>query len=766
MAKLEKAANDLDFYKNRDDTHPQNLNYEPPVEDFYGPVATELRYCTDVICIIVWIIFLGFSFAYGFYAYQEFKLERLFRSSDFRTDLCGIKQLENKPYAYFLDPDNLFDIAICVEKCPNTLDYTEKICLYDIDGQTILEDYCYDTYYTDPYLVYCMPMELGQRRNAIEKIINTDIEIFKRIAGDFWINIELIIGAFAVQIVVGVIFVIILLGKRIAHMMVWAFVTGFCVTMVFLSKYLDEEKGNTIQRDCPIDIQDPYQCVAAHLYLLEITKQTLLYLIPVYVFFLIFCFHQILRMIQLMESMLKPLKQMLHVLLIPFFISLLQTALAILFILVLIGGVNSGRTETVPAPNGFSSTDYRKVQFQIWQERGFYVVLFFMLWTLQTLYYYVRCFIACSCSVWYFTRDKNYLNAPMLRPLWYTIRYHLGSFLMGALLVPILWIPSSLFYYWKNILLSMPRKSFLLHILLFFSIPGFWFYEYLGKYISHRNFMHIATFGESFWMAGQKVFYLRERNSSRVEMMRKSLGFVRLIGMLFISSVGTYLVYYSLYSDQIVDRYVIDVKQAVHFPIVPAIYVFLVGLYISQNFSSIIDIIAEVTIFDLVAEEEMFMGQQRFGDQDMLDIVNKYSKEKQKSDFVVTNQGKINPMNEGANANEPLSKFDLGNLMEQDEEEPEEPEIPEPPIEEPKESVKSDHDDEDEFGKGNALDLDELGDMNNKNNDEQFDDELAEFNRQRVQDANNKKKLEEDVINLDKNKQQADGAKKTDRKRF
>ena len=52
---------------------------------------------------------------------------------------------------------------------------------------TLLEDYCYDTYYTDTYLVYCMPIELGARRNSIEKIINTDIGIFKRIAGDFWI---------------------------------------------------------------------------------------------------------------------------------------------------------------------------------------------------------------------------------------------------------------------------------------------------------------------------------------------------------------------------------------------------------------------------------------------------------------------------------------------------------------------------------------------------------------------------------------------------
>lgn len=90
----------------------------------------------------------------------------------------------------------------------------------------------------------------------------------------------------------------------------------------------------------------------------------------------------------------------------------------------------------------------------------------------------------------------------------------------------------------------MQRKSFLLHILLFFSTPGFWYYEYFGKYVSHRSFLHIAVFGESFWVSGQKVFYLRQRNYSRIDLNKKMLGFVRLIGTLFVSSTGAYLVYY------------------------------------------------------------------------------------------------------------------------------------------------------------------------------------------------------------------------------
>ena len=30
--KKDKRANRLDFYRNRDDTHPLNSNYEPPTE--------------------------------------------------------------------------------------------------------------------------------------------------------------------------------------------------------------------------------------------------------------------------------------------------------------------------------------------------------------------------------------------------------------------------------------------------------------------------------------------------------------------------------------------------------------------------------------------------------------------------------------------------------------------------------------------------------------------------------------------------------------
>ena len=43
-----------------------------------------------------------------------------------------------------------------------------------------------------------------------------------------------------------------------------------------------------------------------------------------------------------------------------------------------------------------------------------------------------------------------------------------------------------------------------------------------------------------------------------------------------------------------------------------------------------IDIIVETIFFALIADEEMFMGSQRFVEIDFVEFINKFSKEKEK----------------------------------------------------------------------------------------------------------------------------------------
>lgn len=170
-------------------------------------------------------------------------------------------------------------------------------------------------------------------------------------------------------------------------------------------------------------------------------------------------------------------------------------------------------------------------------------------------------------------------------------------------------------------------------------------------------------------------------------------------------------------------------------------------------------------MFDLAADEEMFMGQQRFADQDMLDFANKYSKEKAKKDFVVTNQGRINPMNDNADVDDNIQPFNIKDLMNQDEEEEEE--IQEEPKEEPKEY---DSDLDKQYDQNvKQINLDDLDNLDNQGGglDDEFKDEIGEYNKAMVQDRKTDKEFQEDVIVLDKNKEDfQEKDVKTDRNRF
>lgn len=66
----------------------------------------------------------------------------------------------------------------------------------------------------------------------------------------------------------------------------------------------------------------------------------------------------------------------------------------------------------------------------------------------------------------------------------------------------------------------------------------------------------------------------------------------------------------------------------------------------------------------MIADEEMFMGKQRFADQDMLGFTNKYSKERQKQEYVV--KGRSNPINDlgGNEIIKPINLKDFkGNIV-------------------------------------------------------------------------------------------------------
>lgn len=60
----------------------------------------------------------------------------------------------------------------------------DEVCFYDVDGKTLLDDYCYFSYTTTTMGKYCVPAQMGQNRTIIETFTKTTTETLVDIAGD------------------------------------------------------------------------------------------------------------------------------------------------------------------------------------------------------------------------------------------------------------------------------------------------------------------------------------------------------------------------------------------------------------------------------------------------------------------------------------------------------------------------------------------------------------------------------------------------------
>lgn len=93
----------------------------PDVRD--GPI--EKRKCTDVICCLIFTLFLIAWFVCGFYGFSEGEPELLTYPYDSSRNQCGKPgdDAEDYDYIYFPYPlPGYLDYTVCVKDCPEEYD--------------------------------------------------------------------------------------------------------------------------------------------------------------------------------------------------------------------------------------------------------------------------------------------------------------------------------------------------------------------------------------------------------------------------------------------------------------------------------------------------------------------------------------------------------------------------------------------------------------------------------------------------------------------
>uniref|UniRef100_A0A1B0CT90 Choline transporter-like protein n=1 Tax=Lutzomyia longipalpis TaxID=7200 RepID=A0A1B0CT90_LUTLO len=155
-----------------------------------------------------------------------------------------------------------------------------------------------------------------------------------------------------------------------------------------------------------------------------------------------------------------------------------------------------------------------------------------LFWMSQFIMGCQHCVIAGAVAAWFFTRDRDQLNCPILKSFQRLICYHLGTVACGSLiisLVQIIRVILKAVEYW----LRDPQNKVLVFIATCCHCCLGCFEDIL-QYLTRNAYIETAIFGHPFFEAGRKAFNILSNNALRVFVINSVGDFVLFLGKAFV----------------------------------------------------------------------------------------------------------------------------------------------------------------------------------------------------------------------------------------
>ena len=89
----------------------------------------------------------------------------------------------------------------------------------------------------------------------------------------------------------------------------------------------------------------------------------------------------------------------------------------------------------------------------------------------------------------------------------------------------------------------------------------------------------------------------------------------------------------------------------IQFRFVPAIAIFVVGLFLGQTFTSMFDMVIDTLFFCFICDEEMYTGKQRYAEPELRELMDMYGKEAKRADDDLDIRARPKQFKEGEDEN-------------------------------------------------------------------------------------------------------------------
>ena len=256
-------------------------------------------------------------------------------------------------------------------------------------------------------------------------------------------------------------------------------------------------------------------------------------------------------------------------------IQLIFNAFVLTLIYFYILNIAIGDIKTVNANKYFENSIYRAILYHYSDNSLFVLILVVSVILLNYLKVIGRMLVSGQVSIYFSTFSKQFLDKPLLRPLYYSLFKCSGQIIKAIILQILLfhlkyicWSVKSIFYKinekseqtsgevkgdgWDDNKDSQTdRKDSqiggkIIYVLFVICYPLIRVYEDYLKYINNYNYYNMVIFGDTYFRSGEKILYLRKRNKSRLQKLLPTINIQKNIMRVFLSSLSGLVFYISI----------------------------------------------------------------------------------------------------------------------------------------------------------------------------------------------------------------------------
>jgi hypothetical protein len=578
-----------------------------PVDDTLANGPMENRSCTDVLCCLFFIAFLGGMIAIAGYSISKGDPNLIGRGYDRAGKICGVDDgYTDYPYLYFQVPKTKYlSSTICVKTCPmvdNAASIECKTNSINTDclktkpvAQLAINPTADDIFvYSSFGFVgrYCLPSSVSSiASDATDSAGNVDT--LQQWFSDVKTTWPVIAVSLAVAFVIGFIYMVLM--RYCSGVLTWAAILCFIVGNAILGwRFYDRAKDQEDVNDASSSTNDSNDNTVTSLKALAY----FLWAVSALTFIIVLCLFSRIRLaIAIMKAASDYVRETMSVFLLPPFTCLVLIAFYVYWTITSLYLVSSGdKVTTVDA----DSTNIVTFDYDTKLKRLLIYHLFGLLWFNAFVLAATQFIISSSVCLWYFSQGTGQSASGTIRKSIYRlVRYHIGSIAFGSLIIAIIQMIRIMLSYAQYQAKKLQGKEgkVIKYALACLQCYVACFERFI-RFLNKNAYIQIALTGKNFCVSAKNAFFLIFRNPVRFGVVAGIGAVFIAFGKIFIGAItalGAFLVITKW------DKY----SEDIYSPFFPTLLVFIGAYGIGAIFMTVYGLAADTILACFVTDEEL-----------------------------------------------------------------------------------------------------------------------------------------------------------------